>query len=151
MDATFNKIDWNLLIFFASLFILVRAFDNEFSEYAWKAIAPFLAVDKNPAKIVMFPLLLLVGSNILSLFIFVYLCSKWFFLKIIIWFGIDILSNVPLVLLLSSHLLEQNAPDFTWTLMAFVSTVAGNFSMLLFIFINCIIILNINNFYSTSW
>jgi len=104
MDATFAKIDWNLLIFFASLFILVKGFDNQYSEYAWKAIKPFMVVDKNPGKIAMFSLLLLVGSNILS--------------------------NVPLVLLLSSHLSEQKAPEFAWTLMAFVSTVAGNFTLL---------------------
>jgi len=103
MDATFLKIDWNLLIFFGSLFVLVNGFDRELFEIAWKAISPFLATTNDPLTLLFFVILLLIGSNILS--------------------------NVPLALLLSAHLQEQNAPTFTWMIVAFVSTVAGNFSM----------------------
>lgn len=104
MDATFMKIDWNLLVFFGSLFILVNGFGRMYSQYALKAIQPFLATTKDPVKLLLFTILVLVGSNILS--------------------------NVPLVLLLSDPLKDQLTPTFTWMLMAFVSTIAGNFTLL---------------------
>jgi len=104
MTNKFQKIDWNLLVFFASLFILVSAFDSQFFDTAWSIMQPFLAVDGNALKILIFTVMLLVGSNILS--------------------------NVPLVLLLSTHLTSIKAPIFTWLIMAFVTTVAGNFTLI---------------------
>ncbi|EFA79456.1 arsenite transport subunit B [Heterostelium album PN500] len=95
-----KMVDWELLVFFGGLFILVDGFDREFSKWAWRGISPWIPLDGNPLKIFVFTILVLISCNVFS--------------------------NVPLVLALSPHLIEANAPPFTWLLLAFISTVAGN-------------------------
>ncbi|KAF2075082.1 hypothetical protein CYY_003602 [Polysphondylium violaceum] len=99
------SVDWSLLIFFSGLFVLVDGFDREFSSLAWTVLEPFVPLASSSVlKILVFTIIVLVACNILG--------------------------NVPLVLALCPRLLEEMAPDFTWLLLAFVSTVAGNLTLI---------------------
>eukprot|EP01132_Coremiostelium_polycephalum_P002232 gene2232-2752_t len=101
-----QSVDWELLLFFGGLFILVDGFDREFAKEAWTILEPFVPLNAqqlNVFKIFIFSVLILVLCNILG--------------------------NVPLVLSLCPRLLDSNAPNFTWLLLAFVSTVAGNLTL----------------------
>ncbi|EGG21475.1 arsenite transport subunit B [Cavenderia fasciculata] len=95
-----KSVDWELLVFFGGLFILVDGFDREFSSYAWDLVEPWVPLTPNALKIFIFTVMVMICSNILG--------------------------NVPLVLALCPRFLEASAPPFTWLLLAFVSTVAGN-------------------------
>ncbi|KAM9974866.1 hypothetical protein ACTFIW_008336 [Dictyostelium discoideum] len=101
-----NSVDWELLLFFSGLFVLVEGFDRQFAKEAWTILEPFVPIDSS-------------HLNVLKIFIF----------SILILVLCNILGNVPLVLSLSPRLLEALAPDFTWILLAFVSTVAGNLTL----------------------
>ncbi|KAN0019375.1 hypothetical protein ACTFIU_002583 [Dictyostelium citrinum] len=101
-----NSVDWELLLFFSGLFVLVEGFDRQFAKEAWIILEPFVPIDST-------------HLNVLKIFIF----------SILILVLCNILGNVPLVLSLSPRLLEALAPDFTWILLAFVSTVAGNLTL----------------------
>ncbi|KAN0038491.1 hypothetical protein ACTA71_000669 [Dictyostelium dimigraforme] len=101
-----NSVDWELLLFFSGLFVLVEGFDRQFAKEAWIILEPFVPIDSS-------------HLNVLKIFIF----------SILILVLCNILGNVPLVLSLSPRLLEALAPDFTWILLAFVSTVAGNLTL----------------------
>nr|AAL96262.1 arsenite transport subunit B [Dictyostelium discoideum] len=101
-----NSVDWELLLFFSGLFVLVEGFDRQFEKEAWTILEPFVPIDST-------------HLNVLKIFIF----------SILILVLCNILGNVPLVLSLSPRLLEALAPDFTWILLAFVSTVAGNLTL----------------------
>ncbi|EGC38084.1 hypothetical protein DICPUDRAFT_76346 [Dictyostelium purpureum] len=101
-----KSVDWELLLFFSGLFVLVDGFDRQFAKEAWTVLEPFVPLDDkniNIFKVFIFSIMVLVLSNVLG--------------------------NVPLVLSLSPRLLDANVPNFTWLLLAFVSTVAGNLTL----------------------
>jgi Na+/H+ antiporter NhaD/arsenite permease-like protein len=100
----FGRVDWPLLVFFASLFIVVAAFARTgFVEDAWRAAAPHMRLD-SAGGIALFAVFSTLGSNIVS--------------------------NVPLVMLAGPFLAEQGGEGaLGWTLLAFTSTIAGNFTL----------------------
>lgn len=99
-------VDWALLLFFASLFVVVDALRiSGWPERAWAAAAPVLDV-RTAGGAALYSLLILLGSNTVS--------------------------NVPLVLILSPSLRALPDPvarHAAWLLLAFVSTLAGNLTL----------------------
>ncbi len=99
-------VDWALLIFFAALFIVVEGLTRSLWPLkAWEAAAPYLDV-QTAHGVVLYALLILVGSNTVS--------------------------NVPLVLILAPSLKALPSPEAkhsSWLLLAFVSTLAGNLTL----------------------
>lgn len=95
-------VDWSLLLFFASLFVVVRGLASTgLPDAAWAEVAPSASLDG--AGLGLLSAALAVGSNIVS--------------------------NVPLVLLVGDRLASLGRPELTWTLLAFVTTVAGNLTL----------------------
>lgn len=100
----FSRVDWALLLFFCCLFIVVSGFAKTgLVERAWKVSVPFLALTE-ASGVTLFSLLVTLGSNLLS--------------------------NVPMVMLTGPHLGELGGSDIGWVLLAYVSTVAGNFTLI---------------------
>jgi Na+/H+ antiporter NhaD/arsenite permease-like protein len=99
-------VDWALLIFFSALFIVVESLRRSgWPEKAWDGAAPYLDVTTG-LGVFLYALLIVVGSNTVS--------------------------NVPLVLILSPSLRALSSPDArhrSWLLLAFVSTLAGNLTL----------------------
>lgn len=99
----FARVDWTLLLFFASLFVVVAGFASTgVVDAAWDAIAPAMRLD-DPAGVATFVALVTVGSNLVS--------------------------NVPLVMLANPHVPALGGGDAAWVLLAFASTVAGNLTL----------------------
>ncbi|MCC7535821.1 MAG: anion transporter, partial [Deltaproteobacteria bacterium] len=99
-----ERVDWSLLVFFVSLFIVVAALGKTgLPEQAWRAAAPWMGL-RDPGGITAFSALLVVGSNLFS--------------------------NVPMVLLTGPHLTELGDPSRGWVLLAFVTTIAGNLTLI---------------------
>ncbi len=100
----FDGVDWTLLVFFASLFIVVQGLvQTGLVERAWQAVGPAM----NPATglgAAVFSAVILVGSNVVS--------------------------NVPMTLLAGPHVAALAQPKLAWVMLAFVSTVAGNLTLL---------------------
>jgi Na+/H+ antiporter NhaD/arsenite permease-like protein len=97
----FSKIDWTLLLFFAGLFIVVAGFQTTgLPADAWAAATPFIGLD-SWRGVAGFTALITIGSNVVS--------------------------NVPLVLIAAPHLAGTSRAD--WVLLAFVSTLAGNLTL----------------------
>ncbi len=102
-DAILAKIDWMLLVFFAALFIVMQGFvQTGLPESVWNQVGPLLGVD-TAAHMSVFVLLVVAGSNTIS--------------------------NVPLVLLMSPVLPSLPQAPIAWLLLSFVSTVAGNLTL----------------------
>lgn len=100
----FARIDWPLLVFFSSLFIVVSGLaETGIIERAWRASADHLVISL-PSGLAAFTALMTVGSNLIS--------------------------NVPMVLMTGPHLKELGPSGFGWVLLAFTTTVAGNFTLL---------------------
>lgn len=101
-----QRVDWSLLVFFCSLFVVVQGLASTgVVESVWARAAPWLDLDRAPG-VSLFSALVVVGSNLVS--------------------------NVPLVLLAGPHLkaLGGPSPELGWVLLAFVSTVAGNLTLI---------------------
>lgn len=99
----FAQIDWTLLVFFASLFIVVAAFAKTgLVDQAWAACAPLMNLETGRG-LGIFTAALTLGSNLVS--------------------------NVPLVLLLGPRLAASGAGSQAWVLLGFVTTVAGNLTL----------------------
>jgi Na+/H+ antiporter NhaD/arsenite permease-like protein len=99
----FAAVDWSVLLFFAGLFVVVDGFGRTgVPLQAWTWLAPSLSLD-TPSGLAATTATLAVGSNIVS--------------------------NVPLVLLVGDRLAELGDPKLAWTLLAFVTTVAGNLTL----------------------
>jgi Na+/H+ antiporter NhaD/arsenite permease-like protein len=99
----FARVDWPLLVFFCGLFVVVAALrETGLVERAWLAARPYLAFD-DPAGLAAFSGAMTVGSNLVS--------------------------NVPMVLLAGPHLAAIGDPGTGWVLLAFVTTVAGNLTL----------------------
>ena len=100
----FSRVDWALLLFFCSLFIVVAGFAKTgIVERSWRESVPFLDLTKS-SGIALFSILITLGSNLVS--------------------------NVPMVLLTGPYLHELGSTDLGWVLLAYVSTVAGNFTLI---------------------
>ena len=100
----FSRIDWSLLLFFCSLFIVVAGLAKTgIIETSWALSAPYLALSE-PSGLALFTTLMTVGSNLIS--------------------------NVPMVLLTGPHLGALGSQELGWVLLAFTTTVAGNFTLL---------------------
>jgi len=102
-SETFARVDWSLLVFFVGLFIVVAALrQTGLVDDAWQAAAPALGYDTTPG-LAGFVGFATVGSNVVS--------------------------NVPMVLLTGPYLPLLGEPDLGWVLLAYVTTVAGNLTL----------------------
>lgn len=100
----FLRVDWALLLFFCSLFIVVAGLAKTgLVEACWQWCAPSLTFAR-PEGIGLFGALVTLGSNVIS--------------------------NVPMVMLTGPSLPALGAPDLGWLLLSWVSTVAGNLTLL---------------------
>lgn len=98
-----RKVDWSLLAFFASLFMVVSGLESTgLVRDAWAALRPHLSLE-TPSGLTVLTALLTAGSNLVS--------------------------NVPMVLLAGPHLAELGNPERAWALVAFITTVAGNLTL----------------------
>ncbi|MDC0666774.1 SLC13 family permease [Nannocystis radixulma] len=101
--AIFARVDWTLLVFFASLFVVVAGLETTgLVDAAWAALGPRLAHD-SALGVSTLSALYLVGSNLVS--------------------------NVPMVLLAAPHV-GVDGSTFAWVLLGFVTTVAGNLTLI---------------------
>eukprot|EP00743_Colponemidia_sp_Colp-15_P009950 GILK01010915.1.p1 GENE.GILK01010915.1~~GILK01010915.1.p1 ORF type:complete len:489 (-),score=42.16 GILK01010915.1:22-1449(-) len=102
-DEVFSKVDWNLLIFFCGLFIVMHGFDTVgLTRSLWTACVPYMNL-----------------STFFGVFNF----------TVIVTVGCNLMSNVPFVLLVGPQLHLLGQPKLAWLLLAFVSTVAGNLTL----------------------
>jgi Na+/H+ antiporter NhaD/arsenite permease-like protein len=102
-SVALGKVDWSLLVFFACLFIVVAGLDSTgLVRVAWEALRDRIALDQAPG-LALLSALLTIGSNVVS--------------------------NVPMVLLTGPHLADLGEPARAWALVAFVTTVAGNLTL----------------------
>lgn len=105
-----EKVSYSLLVFFCGMFITVDGFNKTGLPGAfWDAMEPYTRIDR-PAGVALLAVVILILSNIAS--------------------------NVPTVLLLGARV-AASAAKFSpkdeakaWLILAWVSTVAGNFSLL---------------------
>ncbi len=103
-QKAFAGVDWTLLLFFASLFIVVRGLvQTGLVERGWAAVAPWVNLH-GAWGATAFTAVIAAGSNIVS--------------------------NVPMTLLAGPHIVALGAPKLGWVMLAFVSTVAGNLTLL---------------------
>ena len=99
----FAKVEWTLLLFFSALFIVVAGLEHTgLIAQAWQALAPKFQLDQG-AGVLWFSAALVVGSNLIS--------------------------NVPMVLMTGPHLDALGSSTRGWALLAFVSTIAGNLTL----------------------
>ncbi|KAH3757669.1 silicon efflux transporter LSI2 [Pelomyxa schiedti] len=97
------KVDWLLLLFFAGLFVIIRGvFNSGYPLMLFNLAAPYMQLD-TALSIAIYCAFLLAASNVLS--------------------------NVPTILLLSPFLSQLTLSTRAWMLAAFVSTVAGNLTL----------------------
>jgi Na+/H+ antiporter NhaD/arsenite permease-like protein len=102
-DGVLREVDWALLVFFSSLFIVVAGFhQTQLPDQAWSAVKSSINIDHYDG-VLLYSLVILIGSNTVS--------------------------NVPLVLLLANSIPNLNNPTAAWLILAFVSTVAGNLTL----------------------
>lgn len=102
-EEALAKVDWSLLVFFACLFVVVAGLESTgLVRQAWEGMRGHVSLD-DPSGLAVLTALLTVGSNVVS--------------------------NVPMVLLTGPHLAELGDPDRAWALVAFVTTVAGNLTL----------------------
>jgi Na+/H+ antiporter NhaD/arsenite permease-like protein len=96
-------VDWPLLVFFCSLFVVVGALGKTgLADAAWAAAAPYLDL-REPSGVSLFTALMAAASNIFS--------------------------NFPMVVLTGPHLATLGAEQLGWVLLAFTTTVAGNLTL----------------------
>ncbi|MEQ1504004.1 MAG: SLC13 family permease [Myxococcota bacterium] len=101
-DEAFAAVDWSVLLFFAGLFVIVDGLARTgLPTAAWAAVSPALGLSGSGLAATTAALAL--GSNLVS--------------------------NVPLVLLVGDHLAALGDPALSWPLLAFVTTVAGNLTL----------------------
>lgn len=101
--ATFAKVDWTLLLFFCGLFIVTGALrQTGLVESLWRELAPALRYD-TAEGLAAFTCTMTLGSNVVS--------------------------NVPMVVLTGPYLHELGDPQIGWTLLAYITTIAGNLTL----------------------
>lgn len=97
------RVDWSLLVFFCGLFVVTAGLAKTgLVDRAWQAAAPSFHLGDAPG-IASLTGLLVAGSNVVS--------------------------NVPMVLLTGPYLGPLGHPEFGWVLLAYVTTVAGNLTL----------------------
>jgi Na+/H+ antiporter NhaD/arsenite permease-like protein len=102
-QPTSARVDWTLLLFFTGLIIVTGALrETGLVALAWRALAPALTL-AHPAGLAAFTGVILAGSNLVS--------------------------NVPMVILTGPYLELLGDPDLGYTLLAYVTTVAGNLTL----------------------
>ncbi len=102
-QGVFARIDWTLLVFFAALFVVVAGLSTTgLVDAAWRAAGPVLSHESGTGVAALTGLYV-VGSNLVS--------------------------NVPMVLLAAPGVAAVDTP-FAWVLLAFVTTVAGNLTLI---------------------
>ena len=102
-DETFRRVDWTLLLFFVGLFIVTAALrETGLVEAAWDAAAPAMRLD-SASGLAVFTGVMTLGSNLVS--------------------------NVPMVVLSGPFLGELGDPALGWVLLGFVTTIAGNLTL----------------------
>ncbi|MFO0746330.1 MAG: SLC13 family permease [Myxococcota bacterium] len=100
---TFARVDWTVLLFFCGLFIVTRALASTgLVDLLWQDAAPHLRYD-TPGGLAAFTGVMAGGSNVIS--------------------------NVPMVLMTGPYLPSLGHPDLGFVLLAFVTTVAGNLTL----------------------
>lgn len=108
VEPLLAKADAPLLLFFSGLFVCVAGVNRTgLPDAAWALVEPAVGLSADTpsaAGVAAFVVLVAVGSNVVS--------------------------NVPLVLLLGPKLAASPAPGAWWLLLAFASTVAGNLTLL---------------------
>lgn len=99
----FAKVDWTLLVFFAALFVVMGGVEGQgLLAGPLQALVAHVSLTDLPGA-AAFTLLVVAGSNLLS--------------------------NVPFVLLFGRELGGAGTGDLGWVLLGFVSTVAGNLTL----------------------
>ena len=102
-DRTLQLVDWPLLVFFTSLFVVTAGFSaTNLPTDAWNGLRGSIDVD-SAVGVVLYSVIVVVGSNTVS--------------------------NVPLVLLLGPSIPTLSNPKLSWLLLSYVSTVAGNLTL----------------------
>jgi Na+/H+ antiporter NhaD/arsenite permease-like protein len=103
LRPVFAEVDWPLLVFFCSLFVVVAALGKTgLADRAWAAAAPYMDL-REPSGVSLFTALMAAGSNIFS--------------------------NVPMVVLTGPHLATLGTEQVGWVLLAYGTTVAGNLTL----------------------
>ncbi len=103
-DPVFRRVDWTLLVFFAALFVVVGGLEQTgLVARAVRTIEPWLSLDTLPG-LLAYTATILVGSNLVS--------------------------NVPLVMLLGPGIAGLPERELGFLVLAFVSTVAGNLTLM---------------------
>lgn len=99
----FARVDWTLLVFFGGLFVVVGGLDGTgLVDRAFAAVAPALDLG-TPRGLASFSLFVTAGSNLVS--------------------------NVPMVMVLGPFVQRLGSPELAWVLLAFCSTIAGNLTL----------------------
>lgn len=105
-----TQVDWSVLLFFAALFVMVAALQRTGLPAEWLGeLTPPTASAAVPAQ---------GGLGVVIL------------LSAVLSFGSQVVSNVPLILLLEPWIRTLPDPPLAWTLTALVSTLAGNLTLL---------------------
>lgn len=104
-ESLLGQVDWSVLLFFSSLFVVVAALQRTGLPAQWLAeLAPAAATDNIGRGLGVLVAVLLLGSQVVS--------------------------NVPLILLLEPWIRSLPDASLAWTLTALVSTLAGNLTLL---------------------
>lgn len=104
-ESLLAQVDWSVLLFFAGLFVLVAALQQTGLPAEWLASIPAPASQTGSAT----------GTATLTL---------------VLLLGSQVVSNVPLILLLEPWIRSLPDAAFAWTITALVSTLAGNLTLL---------------------
>lgn len=99
-ERVFREIDWTLLIFFSSLFVVTKSIETSgLGKYLSITLQPYLTKST---------LSLAVSSSVLS----------------------NIVSNVPAVLLLKPIIQHMKSPEHAWMVLGMATTYAGNLTLI---------------------
>jgi Na+/H+ antiporter NhaD/arsenite permease-like protein len=101
-EALLQKVEWSVLLFFAGLFVVVAGLRKTGLPAQW--LAPLATMAAGGSGVALLVAVLLVGSQIVS--------------------------NVPLILLLEPWIRGFNDGATAWTVTALISTLAGNLTLL---------------------
>lgn len=106
---TLDKVSYSILVFFSGMFITVEGFNRTGAPaQLWKAVEPYSRIDTQGGEVI---------------------------LSIVVTFLSNVASNVPTVLLLGPRVAASAvatsgaSPDKAWLILAWVSTVAGNLTL----------------------
>lgn len=103
-EPVFQRVDWPLLVFFSALFVVVAGLTGTgLVDEAVGAVRPYLSLQSFRGQL-GFVSTVVLGSNVVS--------------------------NVPMVMLLSPAIPSLGDPTLGWVELAFVSTVAGNLTLM---------------------